>query len=162
MTSRRWGIVVGVALVALFICAGFLNAEAWLMGSLASTVGLMGTLVALVAWPVHGVWLGLTQRERAQVWRFPVMFWTAVVVLAVGGWLLVTAGPASTVSGGLSVLGGAALFLGTAPLHGLSRLTGISGSLPLVIGISVVVLAVSLLASYLARRISAGGTSTSQ
>lgn len=152
MRRNRGDIIAGLALVVLFVGAGILNAESWLMGSQASTTGLVATLVALVAWPAHGVWRGLARRDRAHPWRFPVVFWCAVVVLAAGGWLLITAGPGSTVSSGVSVLGGAALFLGTAPFHGLTRLADVSGSLPVVIGVSVVVLALSLLTSWLARR----------
>lgn len=158
--TRRTAIVAGVVLVALFIGAGILNADAWLMGSPASPVGMVGTLIALVAWPVHGVWAGLTRRDRPYPWRFPVVFWSAVVVLAVGGWLLLNAGPGSTVSEGPSVLGGMALFLSTAPFHGLSRLADTAGSLPVVVGVSVAVLAVSLLALAIARR-RAGGAAAS-
>lgn len=159
--SRLTGIVAGAVLVALFVAAAVLNAESWLMGSQASTVGLVATLVALVAWPVHGVWVGSTHRGRAYPWQFPVVFWSAVVVLAVGGWFWVTAGPGSTVSGGISLLGGAALFVSTAPFHGLSRMADTSGSLPVVVGVSALVLAVSLLALYLARRKGAANVPTS-
>lgn len=155
MMARRSGVVAAVVLVALFVGAGILNAGAWLMGSQASTLNLVGTLVALIAWPVHGVWVGSTQRDPARAWRFPVVFWSVVVALAVGGWLVLIAAPESTVSEGLSVVGGAALFLGTAPFHGLTRLVDVGGSLATVVGVSLAVLAVSLLAASLARRMAA-------
>ncbi len=152
MTGRLGSIVVGVVLVGLFFGAATINAQAWLMGHPASTANLVGTLTALVAWPAYGVWVGSTQRGRAHSWRFPVVFWSAVVVLAVGGWLLLTEGPATTVSGGISLIAGTAVFLGTAPFYGLTRLVDLDGPLTLAVGTSVAVLTVTLLATSLARR----------
>ncbi|MDR0849515.1 MAG: hypothetical protein LBN10_10860 [Propionibacteriaceae bacterium] len=156
MITGRAGIIVRVLLVVLFIVAGIVNAESWLMGYRASAMGLASTLIALAAWPIYAVWVGLARRNQAHAWLFPAIFWFAVIVLSVGGWVLLTVGPESTVSGGLSVLGGAALFVGTAAIHGLTRLVDIGGSLPAVVGVSVVMLAVTVFITIIVRHIGGG------
>lgn len=55
--SGRSGIVADAIPMTLFIGAGILNPQAWLIGPLLPMVGLLATLVA----PVHGIWMGSAQ-----------------------------------------------------------------------------------------------------
>lgn len=155
MTADWRGIAAKVVLVALFIGAAVFNAVPWLMGSPASLREVAVTLVALAAWPVYGVWMGRRRAVPVHLWRFPLAFWSTVVVAAIGGSYALTAGTGSIVDGPLSMPGAVAVFLSTAPFYGLTRPPNINEplfNLGAVVVVSAVVLGVSVMAQVLSRR----------
>ncbi len=113
MARDRWGIAAGIVLVALFLGAAVLNAMPSAMGWSASQREVAVTAVALIAWPVYGAWMGWRRGAPARPWRFPVVFWSTVVFVAVGGLF------ALTVDGLLAFPGVLALVFSTAPFYGL-------------------------------------------
>lgn len=150
--NKRIVLTVRIIVMAFFLIAGITNLHAGAMGSQATFLGFVSTLIALLSWPVYGLWTGATARPQERLWSFPLLFWSGVVIFSYGGWLLLTT-IEGTAADLVPLIAGAALLLGASPFAGLTFISGVNVTIPLVVCASVILFALTMLAAWLGRRL---------
>lgn len=154
--NKRIVLTVRIIVMAFFLIAGITNLHAGAMGSQATFLGFVSTLIALLSWLVYGFWTGVTAQPQERLWFFPLLFWSGVVIFSCGGWLLLMAiegTAAGRVMAILPLVAGTAVFLGAFPFAGLTFISGVSATIPLVACASVILFAMTMLAAWLGRRL---------